>query len=442
MHIVLPDTFLAEFCIPHDSSLLFYAQTRTVNSLQPTPYIRVIGKFFRECESSGSKVPVSGLATSLPVFLRDDMYYDPSSLVTLKILDPNNNKKIFIDFFYITLMGQYSHACHVTSKSLDVAGKSKELETSPLEKIFEDLSKTQPKLDKMRTSPLSHLSRMLHSKPVSVPKHHRALEDPGSVRGTVDCPTKTETPAIKKLKKIKCRLNLIDVRKANITFHTSTHIITCSRFIVCEYNNLVLKPQQLYESVFNLMNEDELKHVNPLGAFITGFRFLEEVQLKCVNSLEDACCNNRMMMYQKLPLCIEKDQISLEIIKDHFVEACLVLRQLVSENSAWIKACVSLNERRGGIWVDFLNLWENGPCNLGVDLSHLFAPGCQYKEAAFWSQLLRDPGIAETVEKTGRACLVVDTALVAWLILPGGFAIKGRYSISVEDLQIISSRYG
>nr|BEG23023.1 homolog of EHV2 ORF32 DNA packaging tegument protein UL17 [Macronycteris gammaherpesvirus 1] len=433
VHIILPEHFLHENRVPENSDLKFFAQTRFTNTLKPTPYVKVIGRFFKDYTYLEEKI--SGLAISLPLFLTKDGFYNPFDIVTLKIEDTDKNK-IFVKFFYMTLFG----GCNGIKNNSDSIEAPQEDTSSPLQKIFDDVAKyDEPNKSSINTSPLSILTDLLDNKNNFVSKHHRALEDPGLVRGVNSHP---QTKAKQKPKRVSIHLNFIDFQKANVTFIAVTHIISQCKFIICTYNNLALRHKKNFDSIFNHLPLSKLQHVKPMDSLLLEMHFLEEVQLGCIHSLEKACWDNGLIVYQKLPVSIEGDDTSLQIIKLHFAEALLVLRQNVSENSAWIKASVSSYMGNFGVWADLLNLWEMGPSTLGLDISYLFSPEAAYKESVFWAQLLQSKDILEVACKPSKACLVVDSSLVAWLIIPGGFAIKGEYSVASEALEIIALRYG
>lgn len=146
-----------------------------------------------------------------------------------------------------------------------------------------------------------------------------------------------------------------------------------------------------------------------------------------------------------MPISIEnKDNIS-SLIHDHFLEACFTLRQQTSETSAWIKAALS---NKGGVprfWIDIFNLWETGDEILGVGLFEDNLPDShKYFNSPEppWSALLKNKIILAVATRAATACVLVHSSLQAWLLLPGGFAIKGYYTLSAQDLTYIKYRYG
>ncbi|AMA67387.1 DNA packaging tegument protein UL17 [Vespertilionid gammaherpesvirus 1] len=440
VHVIFPEEFLYENNIPKTPNLIIHAQTRYNNSLRCTPNLRVWCKFFdtNSCNFGGESL---SLATSIPIVLDCGEMYNPLDIVTLKIQDPATKEKIFIDFFYMSLVTTFKKEKEVVKigneKKQQEASKNEE--TTQLEEIFRSIVPESSRNDKRSCSPLSVLSGLLHTEINSVQRHHHALENPGAVRGT-DAPQKKLSKDIsQKNEKEPILLKYKLLKKYNITYTPKTHIISKSTFVVCTYIDFPCCNVSSCNSVLDLMTLQEMQNINPLGALILNNTFLETKQLECVHSIEHACSDDEMQIYQKLPICIENKKYTRDILNDHFEEACFVLRQTVSESCSWVKACLALTNKKTGIWVDVLDLWERGKPTLGKQINHT---SYNYDHNTFWITLLDCPEVQTVIKREGCACLVVDTSLSAWLIIPGGFAIKGQYFISEEDLKIIKWRYG
>ncbi|UTM04261.1 DNA packaging tegument protein UL17 [Equid gammaherpesvirus 2] len=459
-HVVLPEAFLDRHGLAEDAGAEFFVQTRFTGSLRPSSYVRVIGAFFGG--GSGDEIArrdrrsALNLVLSLPLLADGDGRYDPHNIATLKVRSGDGRHLVFVDFFYLSLLGpQMPRGPESEGEGGKDGGAGRgdgeASRESPLERIAAEASGPGPGSGRgrsaggRRASPLSVLSGLLDNKYTQIAKHHRALEDPGAVRGVNIEPDRRDHGNLAGVgkRKVRCALNLIDLKRDDITFTSSTHLLSGTRFTLCHYPRPVApRGGAPWESTLDGLSERQLRGVDPLAALILGFDFLERAQTSLVNSLARECENGGLKIFQRLPVCVEKKHDIRGVLGDHFTEACHVLARQVGESCAWVRACVSGERGHVGLWADFLNLWEAGPSTLGVDLSYLFSPGPPDDESAFWARLLGSDRLLDAIKTGARAVLVVDSQLAAWLLLPGGFAIKGRYSLSREDIKITVGRYG
>ncbi|AIU39557.1 DNA packaging tegument protein UL17 [Equid gammaherpesvirus 5] len=459
-HVVLPEAFLDRNGLWEEPGADFFVQTRFTDSLAPSRYVRVVGGFFGrggDPRFALDDASPANLALSFPLFEGENGRFNPHNLATLKMQSADGGRRVFVDFFYMSLLGAQAPAPGLEDAKESGGGgrRAKDESGGPLEEIAAEAAACRA--SGRKSSPMSVLSGLLSVTKYVPPaaRHHRALEDPGSVRGVSIQPENKRGEggdagrARQKKRKVRCGLNLASLGKDNITFESSHHLLSNTRFTLCHYPNLTSKRgaaggggRGAWESVLDGLSDRRLAEVNPLAALLLGSDFLERAQLGFVNGLVRACEAGGLRVFQKLPVCVEKERDVRGILGDHFVEACHLLARQVNESSAWIRACVAGERGQAGLWADFLNLWESGTRALGVDLSYLFSPGYPDDESVFWSALLGCDPVLDAIKKGARAVLVVDARLTAWLLLPGGFAIKGRYELTLEDTRITVARYG
>lgn len=451
VHVFLPSIFLEDNQLPRNRNLIFSAQTRFFdNRKPPSAYIQVWGKFHNdEISFRNLHTLKSGIGVSLPLFLEDDGTYQPYNILVLRAIYIGKPKVHYIYFYYLTLLEGLKRATQVLMET-ETTGTKPDTETeentlvnvNPLNEILqavkEDINDN--------ISPLGVLSNLLQYRPNNVFKHHQALEDPGGIRGQSEMPENNQKVIQNEIQEgnVKVTLNSLTSQKKDCVTYPVYHSFSQHKFYICVYSGLLNKPLE-YTSAIDNMPRQELYWINPLSVVLSETTFLEKIQHAFVDSLEQACNHQNYIIHQKLPIIIENTNNTASFIHDHFLESCFTLRQHTSETSAWIKAALSLNGGGTNFWLDIFNLWESGDDTLGVELFE-DNPQQPYKYAASpepsWSALFRNKTILTVIRRAATACVLVHRSLQAWLLLPGGFAIKGYYTLTEDDLNHIHTRYG
>lgn len=435
VHLVLPSTFLRLNHVSIDNTVIYSAQTRFADGIHVSKPIRVHGNL-----GSDRGDVSSGLAISLPLVLTKGTF-DPRNVVSLKIYSSSSKNTQFLYFFYQTFLQalgtqEVGDLNPAPSSAVEVAPMN------PLDKIMDQALNTSSKV--APASAFNFLRDLLKSNTDTPPRHHQALELPGVVRGKSQEPQDEsvllEAPMPPPL---KIHLNMPLERLHPDQKHFVRHLISGHKFIICEY--LALPNKVSYGSVaaVDTAQAGQTSSSGSLQVLTTEFTLLSNVQNAFVDTLEEACAHLGFKVTQQVPILIPKSGNYVTLLKDHFYEACFVLRTAVSESSAWVKACLSTHNRQEKIWADFFQLWELGPPQLGVELSMNIKERIDpnINEQRFWASLLDHPNVRTVLEGAAYACVIVHYTLTAWLLLPGGFAIKGYYTVSEDNFYFLAARW-
>ncbi|AJG42956.1 viral DNA cleavage/packaging protein [Harp seal herpesvirus] len=454
IHVLLPLKFLESNKIHTGENLLFHVQTRYTHTLLPSKYLKVWGEVV-DFVIPGADRCTSGLAISLPIHLDNNIFFNPWDVITLKIVNTKAKTKHFVNFFYITLLQAHFLAIENLKTTVPDHNISEPVQSTPLTTLFKaatahvsEQKDSSPASEQKDSSPLGVLASLLKPKFTAVHRHHQALEDPGDVRGSGNDVQISGLPHNKdsankypSKRHVSIRLTVPQAKNLNIACTSTKHIVSQSEFFVCVYKTISPEDTSRYKSILDTAALDQIQNLSPVDALLNNDKFLESKQFECVHSLEQACWDANLEIFQKLPVLVERDTFTMEVIKDHFIEACFTLRQCISEQCAWVQAALTKHTKKHGVWVDFIQLWNLGPHNLGVMLPQLNAQQDLNTNRELWVQLLTDPRIVSSITKSSRVCVVVLSSLDCYLLLPGGFAIKGSYSLTEEELLVIQERY-
>ncbi|AAT00032.1 JM55 [macacine gammaherpesvirus 11] len=438
-HVILPRGFILANNITCGGRQRFFAHTRFAASERTSKTLYVWGRVFQNTDpgsGDGPSGPWSGLAISLPLFTTNGKFH-PFDVVILRAETPGSGSSWTVKFLYMSLIAAYRNAMRglkdKVSQSTDAAVDG---EVHPLTVLKEALvspdTATRPV---SACNPLQMLTGLLQSRVRDdYVTHHRALERPGNVRGQVSAPTRTEMP---NGSPSRVRLGFRPPKQANYpkTWAQARHVFSSRTYYVCVYDNEELDTKWQRQDPRPL----SLDWSDPVAYLLEGDLFLGAKQNAFVDSLEKTCRCQNYTIKQFFPVSINRDNDTVDLIKEHFIEACLVIRNQASERSAWVKAALFRNDSNT-YWKDVLGLWEHGPHKLGTAIKRPTSEPCNAD--IDWSWLLCDADITRSINGQSTVCLVVSPALIAWLVLPGGFVIKGRYDLSSEDLMFVASRYG
>ncbi|AAC95558.1 orf 32 [Ateline gammaherpesvirus 3] len=423
IHLLLPQTFFELHNIPFQPSLIFWTQTRFHNfDLPPTPYVKTWGKQYTSFPGLSTKA-CPGIAVSLVVNTIKSMY-NPFDMTVLKIL--HNENTFYIKFFHMELFADPE----VPHYSEDIPKEPSFKDIDPIDAILSTTTHTTNTYQ----NPLGVLTSLLQRRPQSFPTHHFALEDPGQIRGY-------KQTSIPSANKARPSVSYVKHQWWNITtepvIKCIQHVLTKKSYFICYYSTM---SNMRYTSVLETIPIQELTHVNPTAILDSEKAFLFKHQHRFVNLLEHVCKSKNYTVKQHIPVLIHGDEDTTSSIKDHFIESCFVLESTVSEASAWVRATFAkyLNKPKR-FWIDYLRLWEEGTHLLGKFLPELEENVC---EERMWNILSLNKDFINCLEGQGCTCVLVDSDLNAWLILPGGFVIKGQYNLTQEDILFVGARYG
>lgn len=454
VHVIFPSRFLIQHLIHHDDMATFRVHTR-FNAGGVTKYQTVYGRFFSG-DVRGLNDVSSGLFLSLPLVLKDGTY-NPYDVAVVRLKDGQGRIR-YLKFFYLTLVegltALSTEGNEIENLKHDLAAPTA-FDEAPLQNLFQaasDNSRTVLNQPSLKTS-VEMLCELLTPKRDAVSKHHQALEEPGDIRGldgkitrSVNMRNVAAKPSNKPL--LKFKVNFIPNKELQPKTVRVTNVFSRAFFFICYYGRNIYENNVQLKSVLDVVSAETLIHLDPISVPKSELEFLDVKQNSFVDTLEYECVKNNNRLSQMLPVFLEKDRSTLHLLTNHFTEACLSLRRIVSENSAWVRAAASISAKKKNdtVWIDFIALWETGEHNLGVEISPVLKSTSSHSQGinlkALWNELLHTNTLLSVVKGTATACVIVDTSLTAWLLLPGGFAIKGYYLLSGEDAEFVIQRYG
>ncbi|ATA58261.1 viral DNA cleavage/packaging protein [Eptesicus fuscus gammaherpesvirus] len=297
----------------------------------------------------------------------------------------------------------------------------------------------------------------------SVARHHQALENPGDVRcadgaevGSPERPpADVSAPA-----RIVCPVNVRTEDRRPCAIVPVTHVFSGQTYYVCFYAAFLQENSFNLVSALDHMTSAQLGTIDPLAALLSYARFLAERQNAFVDTLERACLSGGHRVYQHLPaVIVDAGPSAPDFLGENFVEACLCLRRQFSPTAAWVRTAADMRRRRRTMtgharhwYADVIRLWESGSAKTGVAIPAPPGDSCDNENGAapvdtldprFWLWLSERPELrAVWLNPFVAAVLVLPSALEALLILPGGFAIKGRYRLTAQDIDLVAAHYG
>lgn len=429
VHLILPESLLEAHNFPiNGSDPSAFAQTKFLRDGRVSEFERV---WARRVRNNGEFF--GALALSVPLLLDAAKSVNPLNTLTLKIYDPDTATAAFIHFFYINLLKGHDQALPPISGT-EENGVSTHVD--PVSAILD----TRPTA--ATPSAFTYLADLLcdsHSRPQ---RHHTALEDPGQVRGVSSQDTSGTPEVVEDGRKVpRLHLNSTLLAPKPDRVEKCRHALSGAAYFVCYYQALPSRVDDRLSFVTDDSSTSGAAVSDPLAPLMSEAAARAAVQDALVDSLQEAAAGNALS--QKLPVAIPKNAALLNDIKDHFLEACFRIRNSLDETCAWVKATVAAGQGQRGLWADFYKLWEPGTPKLGVCLSAALLGGanCNKSEATLWTTLFQDPRIAEVAFSSSSACLLVDHTLSAQLILPGGFVIKGYYTLSRNSVAYFTARW-
>lgn len=457
VHVVLPEELFDGLDFsehPQNEFFHVHVQTLRFNEGHPEPYIRTWARRLSYKCAIGSLT--TGIACSLPIFFEEKNTWHPFNIIVVKLkrpltsasaMQPQSEQQhcYYIKFFYQTVVIAYLKACQINTECLGERQHNVALDSSldnPLLAILKEAPVAQD------TSPAAALGSLLES----CAPNHQALESSVNLRGSMAAVMSPKL--LKQAHKVACK----PLAKKTINLHQTTqyspgslrlvstsHCFTGKKIWVCAYEPL---KQQLL-SYIDTIPQSQIDKIDPLLLLAAENEFFFNKVNSFVISLLEECKSTSFTLHQKLPISIkiETAHNTLEYFQAYFDEACFTLRSTFNENSGWIKAAVAKAAKQVGFWADVITLWEKSQSKWGVKLL-LKAPPPSPPSHINVKQLnclldTRQGSFFESCcSSNERALVVYSSSLDAWLILPGGFAIKGHFHYTPDELRYLVGRYG
>lgn len=386
------------------------------------------------------------LYTSLPLLFRDNKYYNGLDVVRLYLRSRVGGEVRVLRFFYLTLVSA-------------LRGHSDGEETRPRVSVNITASSFSPSLD-IPLPELDPFRRILaelpggdatlgpspdpHRLPGGVSKHHRALEEPGDVRvgdrppfDVSSVPGKLHPPVRRVAWRVPPALEPRGTANCS-------HVLTGEIFRCHLYRETVWRDAEFVD-LWDALPSSELTNVlrQPLGALDRIDSLLLEKQSEFLRSLDLA--DRGWRIAKVLPVAITGDESLLPLLFLLSVRA-LLFQEDETGTPALVRAALSSvsQDQTDRYYVDIIDLWSPSLiCGREVLTINVPRGSRRHDPRDFgYSGILENPRVALALSGQDCCCLAVSESLDAYLILPGGFLIKGKYTLSEEDLAFLRSHHG
>lgn len=387
------------------------------------------------------------LITSIPLLFLEKSIYNGLDVAVLRVISRRERCAVHLRFFYLTLISCLRRNCESPVKQPD-AGPDPKGVPDAFGLILREVAETKkdPCGSLVKTDPTIYaLAEMLDrfgqstagreaGEPHS--KHHPALENPGLVRSAVGTLSTAAAPLLT-LRRPQVR---VDVGAwTPKTVERAISLLYGVSFWVFLYPECKWSPE--FTDWFHTLPASTLESLRPLAGFEARGQFVLRKQAEFAATLLASVERMGGVVPQALPFCLTGD---IPALSSMVMAACQALLLQETEYQAWIRAGLSLRDRKPGLWCEVNDL-ASSRLKCGRDL--FFIKRDESPEEAVsepdWSCLFQHSRIQRAVGAQDLFCVAVDeVTLAAALILPGGFLIKGHYSISEEDRLFLRRNYG
>ncbi|ARW78095.1 DNA packaging tegument protein UL17 [Common bottlenose dolphin gammaherpesvirus 1 strain Sarasota] len=472
---------VARFLTHADDSLNYPKSTLGGLALSIPLYLETGLRAPRPRSPPGPSSTAAGEKSAVP---DDGPTFHPFHVAFVRVFCPDGREE-HIPIFYLTLFLALNEAVrhHASQKGpappLSTPGQDAGDTTSgahgprvdnfyPLTDILRDLdakndhSGLSPRARRPH-DPATFLSNLLHPRHAQASgdtfRYHQALEEPGQFRGG-----KSVLPISKRRKPATPRaadptpICAEDLPAGFGAFHAAEtlHAITRERIYVFYYPTpAVPEGTGVIGSAVERLTNDELAQIDPLWVLKWEDSMYATIADDFINSLVGSLAVQRHALHQKLPVSIpaESAKDASAVVTAAFSEACALFHGLSStappwsapvpfrhRPTAWIRATVAAARgEKGGLWADVIPLWGQGCPVWGKKLASDAPVG---GSPDWWVGLFSKSHIKNITCGTHSIGLVVDIRLAAWLILPGGFCIEGRFVLRPDHRDCIVQRHG
>lgn len=388
------------------------------------------------------------LLTSIPLLFFEERVYNGLDVISMRVASSSGEHSVQLRFFYFTFINCLRKYCSPQQpKSHTVASVDKAPDTFDLilrevadskKNSCEALAKTDPTLhalagmlDRFNQSVAAYNPGDLQS------KHHPALENPGLVRSGSGPPNHESSFHMTK-KKAKI---IVDINSwtPEVVSRVNSLLYGVS-FWIFLYSGWCWSSE--FTDLFHTLPTSTLEQLKPLAGFEARGKFLLRKQVEFVGTLLETIEKMSGVVNQTLPYYLTGD---ISLLSSIMIVACQTLILQETESQAWIRAGLSRSYGESGIWCEINDLTPTPRFGCGRDLLFIKrdeSPAATGSEPD-WSVVTEHSVIQQAIGVQDLFCVAVDEAtLSAALILPGGFLIKGHYSLSGEDVLFLRRNYG
>ncbi|AAX58067.1 ORF32 [Ovine gammaherpesvirus 2] len=456
-HLVLPEDLFADLNMEgHPPVFRCVARTIDYDTDQVTEPLPVWARYLDHLHSVENLT--RGVALSIPLFLTNGMWH-PFNVVLLQC-SPYPEKLYYIRIFYQTIFsglleaGAYSESAVEELPQIPSSQPTKPVE-DPLRSILRGPKRAQHNSRTINNNDSVGIQAPEYA--VNYSLNHCALENSPSLRGALEAatvglpvlglkkPHRLPEGPLKHERPLSLRRAAVDFTAEDLVLQPLTHCFTKKKLWLCVYES---SSENRPVSYLDSLSEEALRNINPLRVIQREAAFLAAKMGQFVDSLITECKKTGFTVNQQLPISIESGAANaLDYIQEQFYEACFTIRGLTNETSGWIQAALAQAGGKPGLWADIVSLWERGAGTWGLRLNHKFSlpPTGALINIENLSCQLTGPHadfLEQACTRDGQVVVVYSSTAEAWLILPGGFAIKGHIHHSEEDLVKILGKYG
>ncbi|UNP64583.1 putative UL17-like protein [Marmot herpesvirus 1] len=444
VHLVLSRDVLAHYGVPWETTPLSYSfKTRYYNyNMPPAQFTRTRGEIISSIKYP--EFPEGSLAISGVVELEEGGDFNPYNVLVVRVYATHSGKCYFIPLLYINLFQNYPQDGRCNKPTCPDTTVS---EQTPFQQLCQEVQHKESSLmgSLQNKSSLEVLASLLETRPKSqsetITRHHMALETPGDVRCGLQIKQAMSADIYKNEKPgPKIQVLLPPDMKFTVT-KIKCSLTSCMLWIgwTTENDSLELPP---VKSILETMSDEMLTRIEPLRVLKDEQVFLCSKQEAFLSTLERNVSANNYTIRQMIPVTIY-DMEDIDYIKDFFVETCYVMAQTASPLCAWVRAAMVSQEYQMNhncwYWTDDYPLWDTYPPVLGENLEGIELDD---KMNNLWLELVKDRALKQQVTGTLSVSVIVNSRLEGWLVLPGGFVIKGKYELTSEELSYLRLQYG
>ncbi|ALF03254.1 BGLF1 [macacine gammaherpesvirus 10] len=275
----------------------------------------------------------------------------------------------------------------------------------------------------------------------SVPKHHPALENPSNIRGAgggSGAGAGTSVAEVSSGARPRVPLTFSKTRRAirgsRALVHGTVHIFSPHSLYVVTYPELSAQARlHRMTAVTHALLTTDLAKVSILGAPEREFRFLISLALRISASLREKLAAQDWTAKQEIPVVIPTSYPTIYKKSALLREAFFTIETRVSWESCWVKAISgSPGVPSARLWVDSHPLYEDGASAWGKVIDS-GTPGGLAEAAS---------GLVDLGTDGHCVHLAATSDGQVFLVLPGGFVIKGRLELAPEERGYVLARNG
>lgn len=275
----------------------------------------------------------------------------------------------------------------------------------------------------------------------SVPKHHPALENPSNIRGAsggdggrAGVGTSGVGPGAPSRVPVPFSKTRRAIRESKALVQGIAHIFSPHTLYVVTYPGLSAQVRlHRMTALTHASAAADFAQVSILGAPEREFRFLISLALRISASFREKLALQAWTVQQEIPVVIPTSYPGIYKNSDLLREAFFTIQTRVSWESCWVKAVSNAAKAPDArLWIDSHPLYEDGASAWGKVIDS--SPPGGFAGAA--SQLVALGTDGHCVH------LAATSGGQAFLVLPGGFVIKGRLELTPEERGYILARHG